>query len=168
MKTTSILRAITAAAVAATALTAIVSSASAGGFAVREQSALHQGASFAGAASGKDLTTMYWNPAGVVLDGTNNAAHNSLILGQTDITVDHYEVGNGVNVGTAPNPGATTNESGNIASPALVGSSYANTQLGGASNIHVGISINAPFGLVTQPDNRDYAGSLSWTHCQGL
>ena len=166
MKTTSILRAITAAAVAATALTAIVSSASAGGFAVREQSALHQGASFAGAASGKDLTTMYWNPAGVVLDGTNNAAHNSLILGQTDITATDFTVTGFGSVGTNggvghPNPFNSGNESGNIASPALVGSSYANTQLGGATNVHVGISINAPFGLVTQPDNRDYAGSVT-------
>ena len=154
MKTTSILRGITAAAVAATALTAIVSSASAGGFAVREQSALHQGASFAGAASGKDLSTMYWNPAGVVLDGTNTASHNSLILGQTDIT------GDPVNTTLTQTAGVTTNESGNIASPALVGSSYANTQLGGATNVHVGISINAPFGLTSQPDNRDYLGSL--------
>ena len=89
MKTSSILRGFTAAAAAATALTAIAASASAGGFAVREQSALHQGASFAGAASGSDLSTMYWNPAGVtVVDGTNTASHNSLILPYSDITVD--------------------------------------------------------------------------------
>jgi len=153
MKTSSILRGISAAAVAATALTAIVSSANAGGFAVREQSALHQGASFAGSASGSDLSTMYWNPAGVVLDGTNTASHNSLILGQTDITADRAR-------SNLINPGANTNESGNIASPALVGSSYANTQLGGATNVHIGVSINAPFGLTTQPDNRDYFGSI--------
>jgi len=174
MKTSSILRGITAAAVAATALTAIVSSANAGGFAVREQSALHQGASFAGAASGSDLSTMYWNPAGVtVSDGINTASHNSLILGQSDITAtDITKNGdsqgiNGTPFPIQPNPalahpnGANTGaESGNIASPALVGSSYANMQLGGAQNVYLGLSINAPFGLTTQPDNRNYAGSF--------
>ncbi|MFP4539160.1 MAG: aromatic hydrocarbon degradation protein, partial [Dichotomicrobium sp.] len=38
-------------------------SAFAGGFAVREQSAYYQGMSFAGAAAGDDLSSMFWNSA---------------------------------------------------------------------------------------------------------
>ena len=37
--------------------------AQAGGFALREQSAYWQGSSFAGAAAGGDLSSMFWNPA---------------------------------------------------------------------------------------------------------
>src|SRR5688572_12719191 len=41
----------------------IAAEAHAGGFAVREQSAYGQGASFAGVAAGGDLSGMFWNPA---------------------------------------------------------------------------------------------------------
>ncbi|HWL74252.1 MAG TPA: outer membrane protein transport protein, partial [Burkholderiaceae bacterium] len=42
----------------------IVAEAHAGGFAIREQSACGQGASFAGvAAGGCDISSMFWNPA---------------------------------------------------------------------------------------------------------
>ena len=49
--------------VAAVALVAGAAAAIAGGFAIREQSAESQGASFAGNAAGTSLGAMYWNPA---------------------------------------------------------------------------------------------------------
>ena len=42
---------------------ASASTAEAGGFAIREQSAWGQGSSFAGMAAGGSLSTMFWNPA---------------------------------------------------------------------------------------------------------
>ena len=45
------------------ALIAATADANAGGFAVREQSAWGQGASYAGVAAGGSLSAMFWNPA---------------------------------------------------------------------------------------------------------
>ena len=123
-------------------------SASAGGFAVREQSATHQGASFAGSASGNDLSSMFWNPAAVTnKSGMNSESHGALILGDSEITA---RTGS-----TLLGFGA---ESGNIAVPALVTSSYASYQIN--EKTFIGFSMNAPFGLTTKPDNDPYAGTF--------
>ena len=45
------------------ALIAVTGAANAGGFAIREQSAWGQGASFAGVAAGGSSSAMFWNPA---------------------------------------------------------------------------------------------------------
>ena len=45
------------------ALVVATADANAGGFAVREQSAWGQGASFAGVAAGGSSSAMFWNPA---------------------------------------------------------------------------------------------------------
>ena len=166
-KHSTILRVALGAAFAVTGLTAIVDQADAGGFAIREQSVSYQGSSFAGVAAGTDLSSMYWNPAGVtVVDGINTLAANSLILGSSEVTATDYTLfgvsqgTNGTPVpagGTHPNGFNSGPNSGNIARPALVGSSYANMQL---NNIYVGMSVNAPFGLVTSPSNGNYSGSL--------
>ena len=64
-------------AVAATTMTA----AQAGGFALREQSAIGQGSSFAGvAAGGGNLSSMYWNPA--TLTQTSGTNTESVFLGR--------------------------------------------------------------------------------------
>src|SRR5665213_2275797 len=47
----------------AAVLLAAAADANAGGFAIREQSAAGQGASFAGVAAGGALSSMFWNPA---------------------------------------------------------------------------------------------------------
>lgn len=136
--------------IAATALgsLAITSFANAGGFAVREQSTSAQGSSFAGAAAGFDLSSMFWNPAAVTgKEGQNSESHAAVILGQSRLTSE-----SGALDGLPTPPFADS--SGNIADPALVTSSYANYQFG---NFYVGYSLNAPFGLTTKPE-RNWKG----------
>ena len=146
------------ASVTAMVVTGMVSAASAGGFAVREQSTTTQGMSFAGAAAHESISSMFWNPAAVTLaDEFTNESHYAIILGDTEIEADRYEF-NGIDIGFAPNPGADGTSTGNIAKPALVSSSYLATKI--TDDIYAGVSLNAPFGLVTEPENRDWAGSL--------
>ena len=118
----------------AAVLLAASTAANAGGFALREQSAAGQGASFAGvAAAGGALSSMYWNPA----------------------TITQY---NGKTVelsvsGIMPNASHsfTTSTLGAFGTPgdsgldALVPSSYASWQLN--EKVWLGMSVNAPVGL---------------------
>jgi len=166
----------TAALLATTSIVA-VTSAHAGGFAVREQSATTQGSSFAGSASHESLSSMYWNPAGVThQSGTNTESHYAYIIGRSEVTAENYTVEpgpapglGGFNPGTQvttlgggnafdPNPGAEQNNSGNIAKQTVVPASYANMQM--SDQLFVGVSINNPFGLVTEPSNPQYYGSV--------
>lgn len=122
--------------------------ANAGAFAIREQSAYYQGMSFAGAGTGDTLSSMYWNSAAAAAaPGMNTETHISLILPDSEITADG---------GAALFVGGP--ESGDIADPALVPASYANYQL--TDRLFLGIAINSGFGLVTKPDNEDWAGSV--------
>jgi len=129
-----------------------VEQASAGGFAIREQSAYGQGTSFAGVAAGGALSSMFWNPA-VMTQFRGFAAEMdaSVILGNASNTW--------VSGSSAGGVGGT----GNIASPALVPSGYVSYQL--TRDIWVGMGITAPFGLsVTFPDGwagRAYARDSS-------
>ena len=151
----SAIRAGLACSVAAAALFA-ATSAQAGGFAVREQSASLQGSSFAGAAAGGDLSSMYWNPAAVtVRDGMNSESHAAVIYGDSEIRAT-----GGTLTASALVEGSTERSSGNIASPALVTSSYANYQFG---DLYLGLSMNAPFGLTTKPDDNWVGQSLGFT-----
>lgn len=129
---------------------ALPGSAEAGGFAIREQSVSSQGASFAGSAAGGDLSSMFWNPAAVtVKDGVNTESHASLILPESELTATG---------GTLFGGGSNT--SGEIGNDALVGASYANMQLSNFDkNLYVGFSMTAPFGLVTEPEDKTWAGS---------
>jgi long-chain fatty acid transport protein len=133
----------------AAAVSLIALEASAGGFAVREQSATSQGASFAGAAtSAAGLSGMYWNPAVVTeVPGINFDSHYSLILGFAKIAPTALS---GLAVRNAPS-------SGNIAAPAVVPASYGNYQVN--DKLFLGISINSPFGLTTK-SNFYWAGQI--------
>ena len=133
---------------AGTALVAVSASANAGGFAVREQSAEGQGASFAGiAAGGADLSSMFFNPATITLhDGMQGEGDAALILPYSKST----------NGATIP-AGFGGPNSGNIGKLALVPSDYASYQVN--ENLYVGFTVNAPFGLVTK-GNSTWAGSF--------
>ena len=129
--------------------TALVSAAHAGGFAVREQSAEGQGASFAGiAAGGSDLSSMSFNPATITLHkGVNIEGNAAAILPYSKAT-------DGVSVPlVAP---ATGTNSGNIGKFALVPATYASYQVN--EDLFIGFSANAPFGLVTK-GNATWAGA---------
>jgi long-chain fatty acid transport protein len=130
------------------ALAASSTGVEAGGFAVREQSAVFQGSSFAGNAAGGALSSMFWNPAAVgQFDGINTESAYSLIIPQTEVTA---LPGSTLLFGGAPADG------GNIAKDAVVPSSYVSYQL--SRDLVFGLSINAPFGLATEPENRFWAG----------
>ena len=122
----------------------------AGAFAVREQSAYYQGMSFAGAGTGDTLSSMYWNSAAAAAaPGMNTETHVSLILPNSEITADS---------GIAVTALGLNPESGDIADPAVVPASYANYQIN--DKLYLGLAINSGFGLVTKPDNENWAGSV--------
>src|SRR3989304_3131321 len=74
-------------AVVAAGFTAASSTAEAGGFAVREQSTSGLGAAFAGIAAGYDLSSIFWNPAGVsVAQGLLAEIGGSLVVPDTQLT----------------------------------------------------------------------------------
>lgn len=127
---------------------------SAGGFALREQSASSQGASFAGSAAGYDLSSMFWNPAAVAAKsgpGLHAESHYSVIMPRAQVDVDTF---NGLPAAALP----FSSESGDIASPALLGASYMSYQLN--PQTYLGLGVNSPFGLTTEPKNPSYLGSV--------
>jgi long-chain fatty acid transport protein len=144
--------------VAVLALVASASSAFAGGFAIREQSAESQGASFAGNAAGNGLSVMYWNPAGaanVKGPGINNEANFAVIVARATVTVDSVS-------GPASGPLAAffagSPNSSEIGHDAIVPASYASYQL--SPNMFLGVGINSGFGLATEPKTEKYDGAV--------
>ncbi len=118
----------------------VASSAIAGGFSIREQSTTGLGKAFADSAAGTDLSSMYWNPAAVTTqDGLNSVSSFSAILPQTRIT---------------PTAGTGTE----IDTVGILGASYYNYQLN--QKFYAGLSINSPFGLVTEADDPNWAGAI--------
>lgn len=126
---------------------------SAGGFAIREQSAQFQGASFAGAAAGGGLSSMYWNPASagsVAGPGIISESHFSGIFGNAYNEVETY---NGLPAAALPfDP-----TGGDIASPALVGASYYAYNL--SPSLTLAMSMTSGFGLATKQTDLNYLGA---------
>ncbi len=133
--------------------------ATSGGFAIREQSVYFQGMSFAGAAAGDGLSAVYWNPAAIAnFDGINTSSSYSLIIPEARVTVDQATATGPFAGLSQPAVDAAGNKSGDIAKEALVSASYGNYQL--SPTVYVGMGLNAPFGLSTEPENPTYQGSV--------
>lgn len=134
---------------ACAALLAVSSSAMAGGFAVREQSAEFQGMSFAGAAaSGGGLSGMFWNPAVAgQFKGIRTELHFALILPNADMTTLP-----GSSLYNAPGLARTTD----FGATAIVPAGYMSYQL--AQQLVLGASFGAPFGLATRPADQAWVG----------
>ena len=135
---------------AAAALLGSTVSVSAGGFHVREQSTEFQGMSFAGnGTTGGGLSGMFWNPAVAAYApvGIYTESHYAAIIGRTEITAGP---------GTTPVLLTRPNDSGDIAKDAIVPSSYLSYRLN--DRLVFAISVNSPFGLVTEPSNRFWSG----------
>jgi long-chain fatty acid transport protein len=131
-------------------LSAGIGDASAGGFAIREQSTYGQGASFAGIAAGGALSGMFWNPA--------------VMTQFSGIQLEAGFAGIFPNAEHIPGAGSTLFALGGVSDSgkdALVPSTYASWQV--AANVWLGLSVNAPYGLrVNFPDawaGRNYAGN---------
>lgn len=134
--------------VAACAIAAVsVPDASAGGFAVREQSTELQGMSFAGAAAGSiGLGSMYFNPATVTQhDGLNSDKNIALIIASSRAK-DGVATAGGF---TIPGSGDSGDiGSGLLGSVAPVPASYYSYQWN--EMVYFGLSINSPYGLETE------------------
>ncbi|MCB1508462.1 MAG: outer membrane protein transport protein [Hyphomicrobiaceae bacterium] len=110
--------------------------AEAGGFALREQSTVGQGMSFAGVAAGGALSSMFWNPATLgAVQGIQSEQNFTLIVPITEVTA--YSV-------LAP---TTPIDQGDIGLDALVPSGYNAIRWG---DFVFGLSTNGPFGLATK------------------
>ncbi|MFM1816222.1 MAG: hypothetical protein RLZ98_2917, partial [Pseudomonadota bacterium] len=132
------------------ALTAGAVTAHAGGFAVREQSTVHQGASFAGNAAGTVISSQFWNPAalGNAGAGLTTESSYSLLYSQSDFTAT-----GGTAIGVFPGAELTTDTGGF----AFVGASYASYRW--SDDLVFGLGFNAPFGLGSEPDSYAWVGS---------
>jgi long-chain fatty acid transport protein len=135
------------ASIAALAITMTATGAYAAGFALREQSAEGQGASFAGVAAGTEgLSSLFWNPATIVLhDGFNSESNVSLVLPSS-------RAKNGVSPGV---PAAFSN-SGDIGVATIIPTSYYTYKV--SDVVYLGLGINAPFGLETK-NRANWAGA---------
>ena len=127
------------------------SAAVAGGFAVREQGALGQGASFAGSGASTALSAMFVNSAAVTsLSGMNIDSNISAILPEGSLTALPGSTFFGA-------PGVA--QSTDIGRNAYVPASYMNYQFKNYDpKMFIGLGINSPFGLKTEPDHA-WAGS---------
>ena len=125
----------------------------AGGFGVHEQSTTFLGSAFAGAAAGGDISSMYWNSAAAAASpGCSVLSSYTLILGSSDETARSGVFATGTPVA----PGLTP-VSADVGSDALVAASYMACQL--SDKLYAGLALNAPFGLLTKPDDLRWAGS---------
>jgi long-chain fatty acid transport protein len=129
-----------------------MAAANAGGFAVREQSTYWQGSSFAGAAAGGVLSSMFWNPATMTqVPGIQIETGAAGIIPSATHTVG------------AGSTFAFLGGAGDSGDDALVPSFYASWQIN--PQLWLGLSFNAPYGLsVSFPDawaGRNYAGNTS-------
>lgn len=124
-----------------------VTPAFAGAFALREQSAVGQGMSFAGMAAGggESLSGMFWNPAVVnQVEHFQGEQHIAGIFPTSKIDVKSL-------------PYSALGDSGNIGVAAALPAGYNAYRI--TDQIAVGLSINTPFGLATKPEN-DWGGQL--------
>lgn len=133
---------ILAASVAALCLGA-ASAANAAGFQLKEQSSSLQGAAFAGAsAKADDLSTMFFNPAGMTRleNGNQVSVTASYILPSAKFSVDTASGGI---------PTVADGNGGDAGVGALVPSFYGMMDLGLGDKWRTGIAVNTPFGLST-------------------
>ncbi len=146
------------------ALVMSAATASAGGFALREQSTSSQGASFAGNAASPDLSAMFWNPAAAAnKNGTNTESNYSLIVPRADITITSATHPTNAALNGAIQSPAFGNSSGDIGSLALLGASYFSYQFVNYDpNLFLGLAFNSPFGLKTDLDrgHENYKASV--------
>ena len=140
---------------ASAAVVAATAPALAGGFAIREQSTVFQGSSFAGNAAGGALSSMFWNPAALAEfnKGISIEAAASFIKPQSSIQALP---------GSTFCPATLPCASGNIGHDAVVPASYAAYAL--SKEIVLGLAMNAPFGLSTGTSNSFWAGRTQATN----
>jgi long-chain fatty acid transport protein len=129
------------------ALAVPTTEAEAAGFFIREQTAAALGTAFAGVtAAAEDPSHLFFNPAALGFqEGIQVQAATSVIVPQSKL-----ETATASTAGGAPISGRGSK--GDIAEDAVVPVFYGTYQ--GSPQWHIGLGVNAPFGLTTQyPDN---------------
>jgi long-chain fatty acid transport protein len=126
--------------------------AQAGGFAVREQSAVGAGDAFAGeGTTSMGLSAMFWNPAAVTQANTFTfEGHGTVILPNSSITTNPAGTSPALNVldqSCGIPTGCFPGGSHQIGQPAFVPSSYLAFRL--SPDWYFGMTIDAPYGFVT-------------------
>lgn len=118
------------------------------GFGVIENSASGMGTAYAsGGAAGEDASTVWFNPASMtLLKGQNVAGALNIILPSADFSNSGSTFADGSDL---TGPGSNSNI------PALIPALYYSGQI--TERLFTGLSINAPFGLVTRYDD-DWVG----------
>ena len=136
-------RSIRAALLSAVVFAAGTTSAGAGSFYIREQSASGLGESYAGVAAGAGgLSSMFWNPATLVeMPGIQTSLIATGIIPYANITPQ---------AGTSPIL-LPLGSAGNTVSPALLPAIYNGYQIN--DRLWFGLSLNAPDGLSSSPHN---------------
>jgi long-chain fatty acid transport protein len=130
------------------------SEAQAGSFGVREQSAYFLGTAFAGSAAGGQISSVFWNSAATAaLPGCNSSSNYTAVFSSGDETARAGAFVTGV----PPIAAGLTPTSTDIGRDGFVPSSYVTCQL--SDRFYAGLGLNAPFGLLTKPDNTTWAGS---------
>lgn len=124
----------------------------AGGFALREQSAQGLGSAFAGAAAGgAGLSSMFWNPATMTsFAGLQTSSSWSVIIPHSNITPTTGTSATLLSLGGS-------RSSGDIGQDAILPASYASYQFN--DRLWFGLSVNTPYGLVTQNPN-NWSGQI--------
>lgn len=128
----------------------LTSTAIAGGFAIREQSTSGLGAAFAGNAAGYDLSTIYWNPAGVAIagPGVTTESHAALIIPESEIT--SFD--------------AFADSANDIGKIALVPGSYGAYRIN--DKLTIGYGFTAPFGLGSEADRKGWGGQSEFREAE--
>ncbi len=151
-------RAIRASAISASILALTATSAFAGGFAVREQSASLLGSAFAGAATGAGgLSSAFWNPAAFSTAQSGFSTDSSYTLILPSSTLSNGATSVDTAIGNVPLPigGSDTTD---IDKVGVLGSSYAAFRYD--QQTVFGISLTSPFGLATEPSDLNWTGRL--------
>lgn len=134
--------------VAGVLATSVSHSALAAGFQLKEQSAQSQGNAFAGAtATATDLSTIYFNPAGMTrLKGHGAEANFSYIMPSSKL-----DLTNSSNPTSGLGTPLGTGTGGDAGQSAVVPAFYGMYDY--SDNLKFGLSINTPFGLSTEYDD---------------
>jgi long-chain fatty acid transport protein len=138
------------------------SSAFAGGFSSRQQSATGQGFSFAGAGtSAFGIGSMFWNPANITnFEGRRSEWNFTFVAPEFSVTSDRLTSGSGaLNFFGAPTNISRTN-SGNINQGTFTTASYNSYQVN--NWLWLGLQTGTPFGSRTKAD-AGFAGSVYGT-----